>query len=388
MDAEQPAVLSQRAGLSPETRRRLLRTGTAAVAAGLYLAPSMRTTRLAVAAACISPAGVQLDAWIDTARCDLLQGRLFLRNNSASQRIAVREINAVLTFGGAARAAPEYAPALPAGADILLRPGVEVQPGQTAATALALNPAGLSGAGRTAVVLTATIRYNAGSARLECSTDASLFLDCPPEGNGGGDNNGNGGNGGNGGGGNGGSGSSQRSQQQPPPQAVPPPLVPSSGQAQPVTSPLAQAAGTVPQPQVSVLAGGQPEALPLPGPQVSSESLAPAPQVAAQPPTQASAPASVPAPAQVPPLAVPLPAAAAPPPAPASAPPAAGSQAAGPAPRASPASQPSVTLPRAGASASSPAAGVRSLGIGALLLALGRLFHRLAGRRGGPEGGP
>lgn len=382
MYAEQRVALSQPAGLSPETRRRLLRTGAAAVAAGLYIAPSMRTTRLAEAAACISPTGVQLDAWIDTARCDLVQGRLILRNNSASQRITVQEINVVLTLGGAAQSAPEYAPALPAGADILLRPGVEVQPGQKAATALVLNEAGRSGAGRTAVVLTATIRYDAGSARLECSTDAGSFLECPQRSNGGGDNDGNGANGG---GGNRGGGGSQRSQQQPPPQAAPPPLVPAGGGAQSATSPSAQAAGTVPQSEVSVLAGGQPETAPLPGPQVSSESLVPAPQVTAQLQAQASAPASAPAPVQVPPLVVPLPAAAAPPPAPASGPPPTGSHAGGTAPGASPASQPSVTLPRAGASASSPAAGVRSLGIGALLLTLGRLFRRLAGRRGGPD---
>lgn len=382
MCAEQPAATSQRAGLSPETRRRLLRAGAATVAASLYIAPHMRTTRLAAAATCVSPAGVQLDASIDTARCDLVQGRIVLRNNSAAQRISVREINAVLIFGGAAQAAPAYAPALPPGADVLLRPGVEVPPGQIAATALSLNPAGRAGAGHTAVALTVTIRYDAGSARLECSAAASGALECHQESNesnGGGDTAKSGG--GSGGNGGGGANPSDQRSQQPPPQTVPPPVVPSGGVAQPVASQPGQAVQSAPPPQVSVLAGGQPEVAPLPEMQVSPESIVHAPEVVALP--------RVPAPAQVPPLAVPLPAAAAPPPAATPGPPPTGPQAAGPAqaatPPASPASQPSVTLPRAGSSASSPAGGARFLGLGSLLLALGRLLSRLAGGRGGAD---
>lgn len=389
MCVERPAAGSQRTGLSPETRRRLLRAGAATVAASLYITPRMRTTRLAAAAACLSPAGVQLDASIDRARCDLVQGRIILRNHSAAQRVLVQEISAVLTFGGAARAVPEFAPVLPAGADVLLRPGVAVQPGQTAATAVSLNPAGRAGADRTAVALTVTIRYDAGSIRLECSAAASGSLECHQEGNGGGG----GGNGSStsssGSGSNGGGGNAQGSQQQSPSQAVPPPVVPSGGGMQPVASPPGQAVQGAPQPQVSVLPGAQPEAAPLPEMQVSPESIGPAPEVSA-PPAPVAAPPSVPAPAQVPPLAVPLPAAAAPPPAPAPGPPLAGPQAAGPsqaaAPQASPASQPSVTLPRAGSSASSPAGGVRVLGLGSLLLALGRLLRRLAGRHDGAHG--
>ncbi len=389
MRVEPSAAAPQRAGLSPETRRRLLRVGAATVAASLYVVPHMRTTRLAAATACVSPAGVQLDASIDTARCDLVQGKIILRNNSAAQHIIVQEISTVLTFGGVAQPPPAYAAVLPDGADVLLRPGVAVQPGQTAATALSLNPAGRAGAGRTAVALTVTIRYYIGSALLECSTGASGSLECHQEGNGGGSGGTGGSGGGSGGsGGTGGTGGGNtQSSQQPPLQAVPPPIVPSGGGA---PGPSIQ---SVPQPQVSVLPSGQPEVAPLPNTLVSPESVGPAPEIAVLPPALAPAPASVPAPAQVPPLAVPVPAAAAPPPAPA-APSPASPQTAAASHAASPASQPSATLPRAGASAASPAGGVRFLGIGSLLLALGRLLHRLAGRRSsvdaapGPDRGP
>jgi hypothetical protein len=387
--AEYGPGVPRRSGLSPETRRRLLRAGAATVAATLYVTPHMRTTRLAAATACLSPTGAVFDATIDGARCDLIQGRIILRNTSA-QSIIVQELKAGLSLGGAAPVAPAYSADLPAGATIVLRAGVTIPPGQTAATVYSLNPAGRTGTGRTTVTLNATLAYsyNTGPARLECSTAAAGSFECAGESGGNGGGNGGGSNANNNA--NTGGGENPQGSKQPPPPSVPPPILPSGGGETPSVlnppppSPPGPAGQGGSSPHITVLSPGQPELVPPLDTLVSSEGHAPAPESAAvqpvQPATPVPVPAPAPAPAQVPPLVVPVPATTVPPIAPQPAPP--GTPAAQPGQAAAQptgqGAQPSTTLPRAGGGSSSPVGGLPIPGLGFLVLALGRLLRRLA----------